>query len=806
MLTICPHWTRSETTGIICEYRNDKSLQMDPHEHRDNAVNMERDCDQESNLMRQDIGDIRLATKTLQDTQTLHLATIQELEQAETTRKQQDQINILSIAADNYTAPGQPFSPYEFQEAEEAKPSEYNNYRHKNQHRQKRDFNKPATLWDMAITTVQGLASYLTQRNAIADLQINQNSQGKQLESITLMTDGMSKSISKLDEDIPALRDKINNIHVESSLTASKLTNKLAFLNLKTALADNIIVLNAALQNANQGRVTNDLITPAEIQEIHDMVLKRDKLTIEKSYSAIIPHIIKVEGTWQIQFQFPIQDKYRQASLYQCHAVPTFLEQTSYLPIIDSSFVAFSMEENKYLHFSDMEAFKCMAKPSQCKTTKPFNRVTNGICGISPFFNMQEECSYQQSDNMQNFFLTLDNATFFSVANMTTMHTHCAHITQPGPEATTIISGKGIIITPPGCVLQTLGESILPHNHARNQDERQTNTIYAPTSNGQSYAEFTNNTLRRDITQFTVTFKQQVLDSLKLTMAALSPEREIMQTIAGLLGFIISFALMIEKVYRKYFCARRQRPTRPAYANLPENRKQPPLQHAWSDNHLYRKPSNVTLHTAKPFYHDCCPSPSPTNSTISSTGRNGYNSSDSSSPPPSTQFPTLPTSFLLPQSTKQQQTSNSSSTQDVNKPKDLETNVKQPRVSVKAIKTALEKQKAPLPKPPSPEIPRQIYHKVRSFLESKQQQVYDKDVEHAETYEASGLHQTLQHQDPPQIPARIKSANHPIAIFQKPTHHHARIQNPPLKKQETKTDKAPPPPKAKSAVALTTAI
>ncbi len=412
----------------------------------------------------------------------------------------------------------------------------------------------------MAVTTVTGIATFLTQRQHIADLTVTQASHAKQLESITLMTSDMNRTIEKLEQELPALRDAINNIQAEAILSTHELHNKAAFHKLKGELADNIIILNAALQAGNDGRLTNDLLKPEEIRHIHAAVLKRDKLEIEQSYGAIIPNIRFINNTWQLQFAFPIKENFREAALYQCHPIPTFLDNTRYTPIIESTFVAFSMLSTQYIQLTEMQAAHCIEKPSQCRSTAAMKMVKPGICGISTFFEMNESCSYYESDNLENFFLTVGNVTFFSVPNATTLHTHCTHIDHPGPEATTTIANKGILITPSGCYLQTLGESIMPHNFARHSEDKQTNSIFAPNLDlNDIFKPFTNNGTRRDIAQFTATFREFVVRSLEHLNELTDPDREIMQTTTSIFGLIISILTLVYGFYLRYCHQRIQR-------------------------------------------------------------------------------------------------------------------------------------------------------------------------------------------------------------------------------------------------------
>jgi hypothetical protein len=337
-------------------------------------------------------------------------------------------------------------------------------------------------------------------------------------------------------------------------------------------MADNLISLNNALQAALSGSITNTFITPTELTQLRSDIYHQENIEIDISYSSIQLHLLLVNDTWQLHLYFPIHEDYKLASLHRVHPIPNFVNGTRYSPLIETTYAAFTTHSNQFTTLTVPEAILCLQTPTRCRTTMPLSKAVSNICGISSFYNMPEFCQYSLDNTLRPFFLTIQNATFFSVPNKTTLYTHCMQVSNPGPEATTILTGKGLILTPPGCHLQTLSNSIYPHNYSPHPSASDQQSLFLPSTDAiQDYQNSPTDT-RQDVEPFTSAFKHKIEKAIDYTLDAINIQRELMQTISALLALSLVIFGYIWHAFRWMCC-----PPPPTYYTAPTPKKTLPI-------------------------------------------------------------------------------------------------------------------------------------------------------------------------------------------------------------------------------------
>ncbi len=68
---------------------------------------------------------------------------------------------------------------------------------------------------------------------------------------------------------------------------------------------------------------------------------------------------------------------------YHIKPLPTFMENKTFIPILDAEYIALSRSGAKYVQVTATEFLKCILQPDICKVTNPITTVNeNSLCVI----------------------------------------------------------------------------------------------------------------------------------------------------------------------------------------------------------------------------------------------------------------------------------------------------------------------------------------------------------------------------------------------------------------------------------------
>ena len=159
-----------------------------------------------------------------------------------------------------------------------------------------------------------------------------------------------------------------------------------------------------------------------------------------------------VNGSIFLIFQVPIMEEANNFYLYKITPMPLFLNNNSFMPNIDTNYVALSTHQTEYSIISHDEYRQCYGKHlcTAHDIRRPINKQSH--CVVQTFFADKPICMVKNSTDSKPFYKLYGNDLFYSVKEMTPLHLRC-----PQRKTTTFtphlveLKGQGQAIIAHGC-------------------------------------------------------------------------------------------------------------------------------------------------------------------------------------------------------------------------------------------------------------------------------------------------------------------------------------------------------------------
>lgn len=208
------------------------------------------------------------------------------------------------------------------------------------------------------------------------------------------------------------------------------------------------------------GKTSPYAITYKELQAQRAQ-LKIDKgITITDRIEETKSSVAIVNNTIQILIQVPILDEQKLFNFYHIRALPVFKENKTFVPVIDSEYVAISRTGSYYTEVSSAEFTRCVILPDQCQVSSPATPVgSRSMCVINTFIERRQHCPLQEvAKPPEPVILISGNRTIYSVPYETYLYVKCHdHTTYKHKEETINISGMGEASFRPSCSITLPG-------------------------------------------------------------------------------------------------------------------------------------------------------------------------------------------------------------------------------------------------------------------------------------------------------------------------------------------------------------
>lgn len=267
----------------------------------------------------------------------------------------------------------------------------------------------------------------------VQDLKINQ-------KELQVVNQKIQTAITRLEQRYEQV---VTGITVMNSETETKSLNRY----LQAVLTTTLLKYSQALMAAKDRRTHPYALSPLELREISNQMFNIHKIHLDTNTNNVKTGAVIVNNSITFLFDIPIIQQDRFFNFYTISPIPTFQNNTTYIPDIDANNIAISKTGDKYTTLTDREIQQCMNDPPTCNSHKPVSPVSNqALCVISTYTTNSQKCPLQTTTRKLEPFLHFqDTKLFYSVPFDTPVYIKCYKTSDNSEysEQSTTISGIG---------------------------------------------------------------------------------------------------------------------------------------------------------------------------------------------------------------------------------------------------------------------------------------------------------------------------------------------------------------------------
>ena len=228
----------------------------------------------------------------------------------------------------------------------------------------------------------QTLEVYKQFSTKISDLEVNENQIKNAINSIAHKLQEFEKQI-------------IGNFEGTMSVTM-ELDLKMLIRYQQQVIQTTVLKYNQILLAASHGRTSPFVLPQQELLDIAAQHAKDKSFILSPNLEDVKCFTMIENNTINFVLQIPILDPQKQFSLFTVTSVPSFTGGSAHIPEPDSNHVAINMNGDKYTTLSDLELNKCLAKPPDCKSTKPISPISDQTsCVASTYTTDSHYCPFK---------------------------------------------------------------------------------------------------------------------------------------------------------------------------------------------------------------------------------------------------------------------------------------------------------------------------------------------------------------------------------------------------------------------------
>ena len=200
---------------------------------------------------------------------------------------------------------------------------------------------------------------------------------------------------------------------------------KMHVMHMQTLLQVTMSKYAHILMSAAIGRTSPYALKRQEIAEFSRSLPKSRWLVEDLSRVTTTAAIIENQLT--LVFKIPVLSDEDIYTLYKVASLPTFRDNVTLFPVLDTEHVAMSKSGNRYIDFTEDEYQQCMNHPDACtaaRPTRPTNEKAN--CVVRTFATRKLHCrKHREVEGQEDFIYKKERRVFFSVPHKINLFVKC---------------------------------------------------------------------------------------------------------------------------------------------------------------------------------------------------------------------------------------------------------------------------------------------------------------------------------------------------------------------------------------------
>ncbi len=197
-------------------------------------------------------------------------------------------------------------------------------------------------------------------------------------------------------------------------------------------------------------------LSQEELKKMASDAYAKNKITVLTAYTDTQIKAVVVNNELTLIFRSPIVDESKLYHFYRVKALPVFIQNKTFTPVIDANYIAISQAGSDYISMSSDEFSRCTTTPSQCYVTNTAVPITsNADCSMVTNRDLVMKCPLLETDIVPSPTLHIkDNKVIYSVPSETGLLARCDNTKTHKPDQAHFkIQGMGEISFRPACTV-----------------------------------------------------------------------------------------------------------------------------------------------------------------------------------------------------------------------------------------------------------------------------------------------------------------------------------------------------------------
>ena len=311
----------------------------------------------------------------------------------------------------------------------------------------------PMSWTGEVIGAIFGIATHRDYRN----LQKQLNDMSENVAVLQINDRELASAIYALDQRLLRMAGFILQVQTNNilAMTESDLRTEIRmYINtIEIALLKYMNIFNAAIN----GKVSPYAMSQTDLHQFAIETKLLHGIQISTNLNFVQMAIGFENGQLQMFFSVPIVDKTQKFSFFKVQPVPIFMDNKTYIPDIDATFIALSHENSDYAVLDASEYQRCTQTPDRCQVSAPLTPMSsNNHCVVKSYTTDRLACAVEETDRPPRpFIFTTGNKTIYSMPEKTTAFYKCevSEDRHKLSDGQVDLVGTGEITFRPGCLV-----------------------------------------------------------------------------------------------------------------------------------------------------------------------------------------------------------------------------------------------------------------------------------------------------------------------------------------------------------------
>jgi len=187
-------------------------------------------------------------------------------------------------------------------------------------------------------------------------------------------------------------------------------------------------------------------LSTKELQEMAKDVKRTRQLQLTQDIRLVHTTVAIIDNQINIIFEVPVMEEKNLFNFYTVTPLPVFANNKTFIPMIDTQYIAISKSGSEYITLSSDQFTRCVTDTAACQISSPVYPIsTKSNCVISTYTTQILTCPLLEIKHKPEPVIHISgNRTIFSVPQETTLYVKCSEKAQSSVYEDTSITINGM--------------------------------------------------------------------------------------------------------------------------------------------------------------------------------------------------------------------------------------------------------------------------------------------------------------------------------------------------------------------------